>query len=921
MICEPVLSGRKTVLAVAFVSAFVFIRPAQAVDVMAAAIIAPEGNAYGVATIEIPLAAPLIGKPPRPIRVNGDPGRVLFPAAADVVVPLVPASQRPVPQPGNGRLLGRLGKLIKEITDGEDVPKSQIVARRVMFLFKGNAPFRVELSDSVGVIGTYELKPIEDSVSFRDSSSRWWNAFTEQAKRQIDDADYPTSVESYLVAMLSGRTGNRLPQWYLESDEEKDPLLATIEVLAGARGMLDEMFRLTAAGLDEQRRPLGSESDTRRLALPQPPNWREASLPEIDPDVDIEPIATRIPPECFYIRFGSFSNYLWFRDLSQEYGGDVGRMVTLHGTEAKTTERFEQQLSLKINQLTRMLGSSVIEDQAVIGRDLLTADGASMGVLMKSTNAFLLRTSLGNDRATRAREDDSVSLKTVKVSGKDVSFLSTADNRVRSFLAEDDGYFFITNSKTLVERFFEVGATKQSLATSKPFRLSRMLVPTSRGDTIFAYFSPEMLQGLVAPSYMIELHRRAAAKGDLTLVHLARLAASLEGGLSEASHDAPQSIDSLIEEGFLPVSFGARPDGSGVFALGDDVLDTRRGARGTFLPIADIEIDSVTPAEYDWYEQIANSYSGRFPQMDPIILALKREEIPRSPDLERIKVHAEIAPLTPEKYGKWAKQLGPPTRVAMRFAPDDIVALQAHVASEQLGPATHLFAGIKDSYPPAPEDFDGLIGIYRSLRQLPGYLGAWPQPGALDRLPLGLGRGRPIGPGMSKLIGGLYRYTGGGFSILSFQQDVLTATLPYLEAAEVDEAATVRGRVGSLLGSKLEGWVNNQLYQRAAQSSVAGAEFLNLLEEQLRVPPEESLKIAKQILGDGLQCSLGGTYQYSPRNQRWISTAWVGGSPLEVPPDNYIAPLLAWFRGMEVTMTQYSDRVVADLEVVIARNP
>ncbi|MEM0926270.1 MAG: hypothetical protein AAGJ83_09570, partial [Planctomycetota bacterium] len=544
-------------------------------------------------------------------------------------------------------------------------------------------------------------------------------------------------------------------------------------------------------------------------------------------------------------------------------------------------------------------------------------DGASMGVLMKSTNAFLLRTSLGNDRSAKAREDESITLKTIKISDNDVSFLSTADNRIRSFLAEDDGYFLITNSRTLVERFFEVGVTKQSLATSEPFRLSRTLVPTSRDDTIFAYFSPEMLQGLVSPAYMIELHRRASAKGDLTLVHLARLAASLES----PDDGAEKTIDALIQDGFLPVSFGSRSDGSGVFALGDAVLDTRRGARGTFLPIADVEIDSVTAAEFDWYQRIADSYSGRFPQMDPIIVALKREEIPGNPDLERVAVHAEIAPLTPEKYGKWAKQLGPPTRVSMRFAPDDIVAVQGHVASEQLGPATHLFAGIKDSYPPAPEDFDGLLGIYRSLRQLPGYLGAWPQPGALDRLPLGLGRGRPIGPGMSKLIGGLYRYTGGGFSILSFQQDILAATLPYLEAAEVDDAATVRARVGSLLGSKLEGWVNQQLYQRAARSSVAGAEFLNLLEGQLRVPPSEALQVAERVLGDPLQCSLGGQYEYSPRNGRWISTAWVGGAPLEVPPPNYVAPLLNWFRGMEMTMTQYSDRLVADLDVVIARNP
>ena len=58
-----------------------------------------------------------------------------------------------------------------------------------------------------------------------------------------------------------------------------------------------------------------------------------------------------------------------------------------------------------------------------------------------------------------------------------------------------------------------------------------------------------------------------------------------------------------------------------------------------------------------------------------------------------------------EKYGELANQLGPPTRTVMRFAPDDIVSVQGHVASDWLGPPTHLFAAIKDTNPPDPSRF------------------------------------------------------------------------------------------------------------------------------------------------------------------------------------------------------------------------
>jgi hypothetical protein len=874
---------------------------------------APGDQPYGVATIEIPLAAPIIGITPRPITVTSDSGRLFYPVGNDVESRVVPTSELPVPEPGNGRLLGRLGKLLREITD-RDGPTIQIVARRSTFLFLGNEPLTVRVADGVGDVGVYELKPTNDPTAFRETLAGWWTAYAANAKQQIDLGDYPPWVETYLVAMLSGRTGKGLPQWFLESKEPEDPLMMTLKYLAGAEDVTKEIFRRTAAGLTDVNLPQSPRNDaTAMMPIPAGPRWKSATIPPIDDSVITEPIASRVPPECFYIRFGAFKNYLWFLDLADEYGGDIGRMVTLRGTEGDSTTRFQNQIAVEITQLSRTFGPTVVEDQAVIGRDLFTADGATMGVILKSVNAFLLRSSLSAERSKRAAGSAAVTLKTVKIGGRDVSFLSSADNSVRSFMAEDDGYFLITNSETLVRRFFEVGESGKSLAASESFRLSRSLVPISRDDTIFAYFSPEMLQGLVSPEYMIELRRRTAAKSDVSLVHLARLAATAEGG------DVVLGVEDLIDSGFLPVSFGNRSDGSGVVSAGDKVIDTLRGVRGTFLPIADVKIDSVTRQEFDWYSDIAREYSERFPEIDPIVVAIGREDIVGNPDMERIAIHAEIAPLTPEKYGKWAKQLGPPTGVAIRFAPDDIVSVQAHVASDQLGPPTHLFVAIKDTFPPDPNDFSGILKTYWALRQLPGYLGAWPQPGALDRLPLGLGRGRPVGPGMSKLIGGLYRYTGGGFSVLSFQSEILNASLPFLEATDVGEPSTARGRIGSLLGSQLEGWVNNQLYRRAAKSSRAGAEFLNSFSQQLHVKPKDAIEMARLVLGVPLQCSLGGEYEYDQVEKRWRSTAWNGLEPSVIPPEGYISPLLHWFRGGKFTMTQYSDRLVADIEMTVAR--
>ncbi len=700
---------------------------AAAVDVLARAV---AGSPYGVATIEIPLVQPIVGQTLPPIQATdagadtataSGAGRVLYSFSEDIKVDVPRPSETPVPRPGNGRLLGRLGNLIREIAD-PGPPQSQTVARRVTFLFVGSTPLRIHVGDGLNDVGTYELVPEADAVALDAMKHSWWEGYTAAIKSQVDAGDYPTWVEDYLIAMLSRRTRSPLPTWYTNLQSRDDELLDALKLVAGASGTSEAIFRRSAIGyIDASGRPLPEAT----LPLPPAPRWSPLFNDPSLIDVPVEPMAQRVPPECFYIRYGSFENYLWFADLSTQYGGDVSSMVTLRGIKIDTNAKIQSQLNLKMTDLSRVLGQSVIADQAVIGRDLFVNDGASLGVLLQAKNTFLLRSSLTNDRSKLARTDPEVSLKEVDIEGRTISLLSTADNRVRSYMVEDGDFFLVTNSKTLVKRFLEVGDSGQSLATTPSFKLARKLMPIERNDTLFAYFSPEMLRGLVSPEYLIELRRRIAAGAEVAMMHLAMSAADQEARITG---EPLVGLDSLIDAGFLPAGFGSRPDGSGAINVGEQVMDTRRGRRGFFMPIVDGEIDAVTPDEVAWYQRIAAEYETRFPTIDPIMVGIRRESIaPTGQNVEpgeRITVHAEVAPMVPEKYGKYAEYLGPPTRVAMQFASDDIIAVQAHVASDELGAPTHLFAAVKDTIPPEPQEFEGLLNIYRALRDVPGYLGA-----------------------------------------------------------------------------------------------------------------------------------------------------------------------------------------------------
>ncbi len=881
--------------------------------------LAVSGAPYGVARIEIPVGAAQRDAVLPLLEVSDDEARILYPVARDIQVDS-PARARQAlppgaPAVGGGRLLRRLGNLVRDLSE-EDRPIT--VASEVTFLFRGNEPLRVRLSQP-DLAGRTELllRPVSvpQGNTHRQMLLQWWNGYTQAMMRQMQQGDYPPIIESYLIALLSGRLDLPLPDGYLAADPTQEAsMVSTLKLIAGTEAIRTSILRRAAAGVD-------GATAIADLPVPAGPRWQPVTSAPPGIEVPSEPTASRVPPECFYLRFGSFENYIWFRNLSEEYGGDIGRMVTLRGIENPAARRMENQLNLKTTELSRVLGASVIEDQAIIGRDLFLNDGASLGVLFRAKNIFLLRTSLESERTALVRNDPEVTQTRLNIDGHEVSLIATADNRVRSFMAIDGEYAFVTNSRTLVERFLEVGRSGESLATTPEFQLARQLVPLEREDTVFAYFSPQMLRGLVGPDYLIEMRRRLQSDTDISLLRLARLASAAEA-------QPLWEIDDLIDTGFLPLGFGRRGDGSGVIAAGDDIIDSLRGRSGTLLPIADVEITAVTAEEDQWYRRIADYHSSQWQQMDPIVVGMRRSTLPDAPGIDRLEIHAEVAPWSPEKYGSIAQQLGPPTRVRIDFAPDDIVAAQAHVVSDQLRgsiPPHHLFAAIKDTVPPAPDQFDGILKSYGALRSLPGYIGAWPLPGLLDRLPLGLGRGQPVGPGMTRLVGGLYRFQGGGFSIVSFQPDVIQASLPFIAADEAEDQVQVRVQVGNLLGSQLQSWANEQLFQRTTAASRAGADLLGLLTRQLKVDRQNAPQVARELLGGELQDPLGGRYMLSANplslegSQHWVSTSWNQGAVPEVPPPGYLAPVLSWFRGGRANITQYADRIVADVAIDVQR--
>jgi hypothetical protein len=905
------------------------------------------GTPYGVARILLP-AGQIAPSASLRIVVSDTDQRVTFPAFDVITSEAPPVSEgNPAdrPSPGRGALIKRIRTAIQNAREQIDPPE----LIRIQFLFRGDTPFKVQIhgdftseieirpsieanpqrsapTASVASIGAL-AKPLDTySPRYRSLLGSWWEGYVAHAKLQLEKSDYPSIVEMYLTHLNAYRYGFPLPELTKPKQKQakqSDPL-PTLALVAGVEGLRAEI-------LQESLRNFPPETH-RMVAVPDPPRWQDLPAPETPPELAIEAIAMQVPPECYYLRFGSFSNYLWFQDLSSTRGGDLAQMAVLRGFNYETSRRMERLLNTKTTVVAKMFGDSIIGDMAIVGQDLYLQEGPSLGVLFEAKNATLLKTSLQQDRATAAKQlaSQGCTLTSMEIDGTSVSLLSTPDNEVRSFMVDKGNYVFLTTSKLLVQRFLQVQAGSPSLGASRSFRFARLMMPNEHRYDVFAYLSSEFLRNLVSPKYQIELRRRLKAIAAIEVAEMASLTRKAETGIA----DQQVAIDRLIEEQYLPLSFQSRADGSQTLAYGDRWHDSLRGKRGSFLPIADVTISECTAEEANDYRDQASFYASQWQQTDPIMFGLRRYSRESSDKVERLALEAYIAPLGREKYGWLSNMLAPPVRTAIQLPPDDVINAQVHLAGQSsvrsYSPDHVMFAGLKDAVPPVPGETKGLISTLRTLQSLPAYLGAWPRPGYLDRLPLGLGGGPPDALGFSKLIlVGLWRWQAAGFSVLSFDRSILENCSMHLKPIPAKDMAQGRVKIGDLDRSKLSAWFNTFWFRRAAQTTRGNLMLLDSINEQLKVPAGDALKVAEGLIDAKLQCPLGGRYELNQEGARsghplWQSTAWpnkiettasdrsqIGVDITKaIPSRAYKAPWLQWFRGAELHLTQLPERLV-----------
>jgi len=774
------------------------------------------------------------------------------------------------------------------------------------FLFRGNEP--LDLTLLAGSAYEERLRVGNNADAQQALMDVWWQQYVANRERGLRDGGYPPIIENYLLATLSRRL--KLPAPPLSgAGPSDDPSQAALNSLLASNSLRLEL-QDSALMSDAAREQKAT------LALPATPITPQVEYPQSQGEIEIESIAKRVPVECFYVRFGAFTNFQWMRALLEEWGGDLGNLITQRGLNLDRGPRTERRLALKENDLSRALGPAVISDVAFVGLDLYLQEGPAIGVLFEARNNFLLGQSITQQRQEAQKATEGAKLEQVEIGGRQVSFLSTPDQSVRSFYVVDGDYHLVTTSKHLAERFLAAPKEKTTLGESDGFRYARSVMPVSRGDTILLYLSEAFFRQLTTPHNRIELVRRLESDGEIELWQLARVAAEAEG----RRVDSPQE---LIAAGLLPPGFGLRADGSSLVLRDGHWVDSLRGRRGDFIPIPDMPVDKVSAAEAKTYSEFADVYADNWQRLDPIVAAIKREP-GAQPSVERVVIDAYVAPISREHYGRLAQILGPPLNDQLSRLPQDAAWFEASVSGKMTGLAPHrLFGAIQGlNLPPALSQVASQAGPVALPIFIDGYWGATPHAGLVGNVTEKLQRlsGGVLGAPVLKK---------GSFYVASHDRGLAEQALANVHVEPAKRPAQLRVRVANLEETKAANIINTLGYGRARKISDGNAHMLNLLSTQLRAPRDQALAIAERVLDAKLTCPLGGEYKLVslPSGvEIWQSTAVAGQARPRMfagPPEGYVFPALKWFRGVEfdLLMDEPQLRVHAEVQMQRAEMP
>lgn len=321
----------------------------------------------------------------------------------------------------------------------------------------------------------------------------------------------------------------------------------------------------------------------------------------------LDPLAASIPADQHALFFPSFTAMTTMIDEADANGTPVLQMFEARSEDAGSRARYQKQLCLGLNDLSRLLGPQVVTSAAFTGSDPFLRAGTDLAILFEATAPQLIQANVIAQQTVALTANPSAK----KISGEieGVSFVGVVspDRAVSSYLATVSNVVFVANSRKQLEALLHTAAGKSTALSSQDeyIYFRQKYVRGENAETAFLVLSDATIRRWCGPQWRIADSRRtraAAVLADLQAAHLDELAS---GKVANAVLHSDYPVPDLGE---LKLTAGG-------------VASSIYGTLGFLTPISEIAPAAVTHEEAAAYGRWRDNYERNWRNyFDPIAL-------------------------------------------------------------------------------------------------------------------------------------------------------------------------------------------------------------------------------------------------------------------------------------------------------------
>ena len=333
-------------------------------------------------------------------------------------------------------------------------------------------------------------------------------------------------------------------------------------------------------------------------------NWKPL-LANARPQHD--PLARYIPADQHAIFFPGFAAMTALLDEADTGGTPVLQFLEPRSEDALTRTKYQKQLCLDLDDLSRMVGPHVISSVALTGSDPYLRTGTDVGVLFEVKSPALLKTFIAAKHAALQQGDKRVQAVSGTAEGVAYTGVVASDRSISSYLAALDDAVLVSNSRQQLTFMIEAAKGKRAaLSALDEYAFFRSRYSREeKEESALVILTDAAIRRWCGPQWRIGNSRRTRAA--------AALADAQASSLNSLVHGTPKA-------GAVQTRFSASDAGE-IQVTTNGVISSVYGTLDFLTPIAELPMTMVTREEAEAYERWRDGYQNNWRQFfDPIAL-------------------------------------------------------------------------------------------------------------------------------------------------------------------------------------------------------------------------------------------------------------------------------------------------------------